>query len=232
MFYPVSHLGFTGPIGLDQGVWSVTMDNHVANVGTRTLSGLEPLLKLFESLSPVMLWVFLGGLALGAALLLYFLLRELFYSRMPGRRKGGAAAEEPDWRPSEAAARTLLEDADALAAEGRFEEAVHLLLFRSIEDIAQRKPGLVRPALTSRDLARAPRPIRVGRPGPRRRRRYRRLHARFGRGDGEAPRHDRGDHLHGRRQRLSGRECRELPRLLRADLGPAPRPNAACARKP
>jgi hypothetical protein len=121
----------------------------------RPAGWLEPLLKLFESLSPVMLWVFLGGLALGAALLLYFLLRELFYSRMPGRKKPGAAAEEPDWRPTEAAARTLLEDADRLAGEGRFGEAVHLLLFRCIEDMAQRKPGLVRPALTSRDLARA-----------------------------------------------------------------------------
>ena len=43
--------------------------------------------------------------------------------------------------------------ADALAAEGRFAEAVHLLLYRSVDDIAARRPGLVKPAITSRDLA-------------------------------------------------------------------------------
>ena len=48
-------------------------------------------------------------------------------------------------------ARALLSDADRLAAEGRFGEAVHLLLFRSIEDIdALTMPA--KPALTSRDI--------------------------------------------------------------------------------
>ncbi|HEV2600153.1 DUF4129 domain-containing protein [Sphingopyxis sp.] len=53
------------------------------------------------------------------------------------------------------AARALLAEADALAAEGRFAEAVHLLLYRSVEDIEGRRPGLVKPAMTSRDLAEA-----------------------------------------------------------------------------
>ena len=73
----------------------------------------------------------------------------------------------------------------------------------------------------------APASIRVGRPGPRRCRRHRRLRSRLGRGDGEAPRHDRGDRLHRRRQRLPEWQRRQLPRLLRADLGPAPGPDAA-----
>src|SRR3546814_8570614 len=38
---------------------------------------------------------------------------------------------------------------------GRFAEAVHLLLYRSVEDIEGRRPGLVKPAMTSRDLAEA-----------------------------------------------------------------------------
>jgi hypothetical protein len=114
---------------------------------------LEPLLRLLEALGPAFKWVFIGGLALGAALLLFFLGRELIYSRLPRRKPKAPAGEDSDWRPSEQAARTLLEDADRLAAQGRFEEAVHLLLFRSIEDIAARRPRLVRPALTSRDLA-------------------------------------------------------------------------------
>lgn len=53
------------------------------------------------------------------------------------------------------AARALLAEADALAAEGRYSEAVHLLLYRSVEDIEGRRPGLVKPAMTSRDLAEA-----------------------------------------------------------------------------
>ncbi|MEO8113408.1 MAG: DUF4129 domain-containing protein, partial [Phenylobacterium sp.] len=50
-------------------------------------------------------------------------------------------------------ARSLLEEADRLAAEGAFDAAAHTLLFRSLEDIAGRRPGLLRPALTSRDIA-------------------------------------------------------------------------------
>ena len=41
---------------------------------------------------------------------------------------------------------------DRLAGEGRFAEAVHLLLFRSIEDIEAKRPHAVKPALTSRDI--------------------------------------------------------------------------------
>lgn len=53
------------------------------------------------------------------------------------------------------AARARLADADALAREGRFAEAVHMLLYRSVEDITSRRPGLVQPAMTSRELAMA-----------------------------------------------------------------------------
>ncbi|MEY4270463.1 MAG: hypothetical protein RLZZ58_1679 [Pseudomonadota bacterium] len=54
-----------------------------------------------------------------------------------------------------ARARELLTEADALAADGRYEEAVHLLLWRSLEDIDRRRPDFVRPALTSREIAAA-----------------------------------------------------------------------------
>ena len=59
------------------------------------------------------------------------------------------------WAPDAAPARAWLAEADALAAEGRFAEAVHHLLIRSIEDIVRRRPQLVRPALTSREIAAA-----------------------------------------------------------------------------
>lgn len=55
--------------------------------------------------------------------------------------------------PSKSLARTLLEDADALAAKGQFVDAVHLLLFRSIEDIEKHRPNAVNVAMTSREIA-------------------------------------------------------------------------------
>lgn len=73
------------------------------------------------------------------------------------QERGAPRRAEPEWRPEAAAARRLLEEADALAREGRFGEAARLLLFRSIEDIDARQPGLVRPAFTAREIARADR---------------------------------------------------------------------------
>jgi hypothetical protein len=70
------------------------------------------------------------------------------------RRRGEAGLEtEDEWVPDAAPARAWLEEADALAARAQFAEAVHHLLRRSIDDIAWRRPQLVRPALTSRDIA-------------------------------------------------------------------------------
>ena len=72
-----------------------------------------------------------------------------------GRKAGDADAADHAGQAEAGAARALLAEADALAAEGRFAEAVHLLLYRSVEDIDGRRPGLVKPAMTSRDLAEA-----------------------------------------------------------------------------
>jgi hypothetical protein len=71
------------------------------------------------------------------------------------RRGDGAVEAEEEWVPEAAPARAWLEEADVLASRGEFAEAVHHLLRRSIDDIAWRKPQLVRPALTSRDIAAA-----------------------------------------------------------------------------
>ena len=111
--------------------------------------------KALASAAPYLVYVFWGLLILGAAMILYFLARELLATRFGGfkRHKGPTLGAE-DWRPTAAKARTLLEDADRLAAEGRFAEAVHLILFRSIEDIEGKRPDLISPALTSRDIAR------------------------------------------------------------------------------
>lgn len=71
-----------------------------------------------------------------------------------GRRRA-AGEDDAAGQVEASAARALLSEAEALAAAGRYAEAVHLLLTRSVEDIAARRPGLVKPALTARDLAAA-----------------------------------------------------------------------------
>lgn len=54
------------------------------------------------------------------------------------------------------AALALLEDADALAAEGRFDEAVHLLLQRSVHHIAAARPDWLSPSSTAREISLIP----------------------------------------------------------------------------
>lgn len=105
----------------------------------------------------ILLWTVLAAAALGFAIMVYRRLRDGEWS-LPRRRRPvgiGAEAEEETWSPDAAPARSWLREADALAAQGRYAEAVHHLLFRSIEDIGRRRPRLVRPALTSRELAAA-----------------------------------------------------------------------------
>ena len=65
-------------------------------------------------------------------------------------------AEEPagaEWAPDAGEALALLEDADRLAGEGRYDEATHLLLRRSVGQIAAARPDLVEPSITAREIA-------------------------------------------------------------------------------
>ena len=105
----------------------------------------------------ILLWTILAAAALGFAIMVYRRIRDGAWSLPRRRRPAGVEveAEEETWAPEAAPARSWLREADALAAQGRYAEAVHHLLFRSIEDIGRRRPRLVRPALTSRELAAA-----------------------------------------------------------------------------
>lgn len=118
---------------------------------------LEDVLKSLGAVAPAFTWIFWIALALAVLALLWFLGREVIASRWPGliKRKPKASAE-PEWRPTEEQARVLLADADRLAGEGRFAEAARLLLHRSVQDIKDKRPRLVKPALTSRDIAAHP----------------------------------------------------------------------------
>ncbi|WP_254018947.1 DUF4129 domain-containing protein [Mesorhizobium escarrei] len=118
---------------------------------------LKPLLDLLSSLGPYMIYLFWGAVISGAAtiLLLVFLEMKGVAWRLPWQRAQREPEAEEAWRPDAGAAQILLSEADALAARGDYDEAVHLLLRRSVADIGGRLPDFLRPSLTARDIAAA-----------------------------------------------------------------------------
>jgi hypothetical protein len=124
---------------------------------------LEPVgrfLKWIGSFMPdapvarILLW---GVLAIAILAILWSVYERIRTGewRMPSLRR--ASLSEPvldeDWAPEALPAVEWLREADALAEQGRFAEAIHHLLFRSIEDISRKRPDVVRPALTSREIS-------------------------------------------------------------------------------
>lgn len=99
----------------------------------------------------VLKWVLLAA---GIALLALALWR-IFGPDVMRRRSRAALAEE--WVPDQEEALALLEEADRLAAEGLYDEATHLLLMRSVGQIALARPDLVEPSSTARELCAEPR---------------------------------------------------------------------------
>ncbi|MBX9881878.1 MAG: DUF4129 domain-containing protein [Sphingomonas sp.] len=125
---------------------------------------VKPLVRLFQwldSLLPagiIARLLFWGLIALVVGLAVMLIVQRLRTGqwRLPRRAPRTAPViEEDGWQPEAMPVRRWLEEAEALAAAGRYAEAAHHLLRRSIDDIAARRPQLVQPALTSRELARA-----------------------------------------------------------------------------
>jgi hypothetical protein len=112
----------------------------------------EPMGQALGLSWPVIEKVLIALAILGAL----FLLWRLVVQPLLSRKAKSAPAEHPDWAPAHAHAVALLEDADRLAAEGRFGEAAHLLLQRSVNHIAEARPGWLHPASTAREIAALP----------------------------------------------------------------------------
>ena len=109
---------------------------------------------LLKPIAPYMNYVWWAIVIAAVALMLFLIARSLIRRGLLFRPKGmGKAEPEQEWRPAPEAARLLLSDADALAARGRYAEAIHLILLRSIQDIAQHRPSILKPALTSREIS-------------------------------------------------------------------------------
>jgi hypothetical protein len=117
------------------------------------MRALQHFLKAHSAAIEWTLWIaailIVGGVAA-------VLIRQ--YWPLLGRRNWRPKEEpgrpETEWRPTLRRARQLLQESDALAKQGLYSEAVHLLLLRSIEDIEERRPQSLRPALTSREIER------------------------------------------------------------------------------
>ena len=118
---------------------------------------LKPFLDGLAKLGPYMIYLFWGAVIIGVAIIAFLLFLEAkgVAWRLPWRRQREETEAKEEWRPDAGAAQVLLSEADALAARGEYDEAVHLLLRRSVADIATRLPDFLRPSLTARDIAAA-----------------------------------------------------------------------------
>ncbi len=102
----------------------------------------------------ILRWVLL---AIFLAIIVYALFRII--GPMIARDRNAVAYTEdaePQWQPDRQESLALLEDADRLAAAGRFDEAARLLLQRSVGQIAEARPDWVDPSSTARELAALP----------------------------------------------------------------------------
>lgn len=120
---------------------------------------LEGIIEFFAAIlsafAAILPFVFYGLFALGVGIILYYVLRDVINIRLPEKAEKieTEAVATPLYAPSNDEARILLETVDALAAKGQYAEAVHTLLFRSIQDIDLKRPNTIRRSLTSREIS-------------------------------------------------------------------------------
>ncbi len=108
--------------------------------------------QVFAPLAPVVPYL-LYALALAIIVLLLSPVVRLFLTTRFERlfQRHHLVADQA-WRPSRAAVAALLSEIDALAERGEYDEAVHLLLVRSVADINAFRPDLVRPHYSAREI--------------------------------------------------------------------------------
>ncbi len=112
-------------------------------------SALGDAFSWFPSIWPVLKWVLLAV----AILLVLFILYRLIEPYLEPRGDRTVYEEaEMEWQPDAEQSAALLEDADRLAAQGKYDEATHLLLQRSVSHMSDAKPDWVEPSSTAREL--------------------------------------------------------------------------------
>ncbi|NBC37559.1 hypothetical protein GTZ99_13475 [Novosphingobium sp. FSY-8] len=134
--------------------WLKRLGEWLEGWGKAIDNALAPLARMLGGAWPVLRYVMLGLIALGLGYLVWRIGANLGWWQ--GRSASSGAAPEPAWTPTQQQALGLLEDADALAAQGRYDEAAHLLLLRSFAQIGQARPEWLTPASTAREMADLP----------------------------------------------------------------------------
>jgi hypothetical protein len=112
------------------------------------------------ALGAILSWLVWGAIGVGAVLLILLVVRELARHRRDRALPDEPAVAEEAVVP-EAALDRPLDDADRLAREGRFAEAIHVLLLRTFEELARAAEVRIAPSLTSREIL-AKIPLRAG----------------------------------------------------------------------
>ena len=124
-------------------------------VGRALRAVFEPVARALGMSWPVLQWVLIALAVLGAGYVLWQFaepLRSRWQAAQTTANKP-AAGSETGWRPAPAEALALLDDADRLASDGRFDEAARMLLTRSVQQIAAARPDWVGRASTAREIA-------------------------------------------------------------------------------
>jgi hypothetical protein len=110
---------------------------------------MTPAMEAITAAWPALRIILLCLLMVGVLTLVWVIVAP-YLEQWRGRKR----LDEEIWQPEQEAARELLAEAEALAATGQFDQAVRLLLHRSIADIKKRRPNLLRPSSTSREIGR------------------------------------------------------------------------------
>lgn len=97
-------------------------------------------------IASALLYVMLG---VAVVLLIFWLVSELKGYEKEGGEEGGDA---PAVAVDDAVVAQPLGDADTLARQGRFSEAIHVLLLRTLEELVRRLPSPLPRSFTSREI--------------------------------------------------------------------------------
>jgi hypothetical protein len=101
----------------------------------------------FSTVANALMWVLV---AIGAGLLIVWAVREL--TGEGGRDAALPEPEAPSPEDNRAVVDQPLNDADELAGAGRFAEAIHTLLLRTLRELAARSRAAMPRSLTSREV--------------------------------------------------------------------------------
>ena len=100
---------------------------------------------------PIVIWTVLAG---GGLFLLFYISREIVRSWRQASQEELFSTTKPSGLPAAASAEAAIEAAEALAREGRFVEAMHVLLLKSLADLHARLGIQLAESLTSREILR------------------------------------------------------------------------------